>query len=101
MDYIWITEIYLSIIKATHFHYFNFYSFINDNGILAGMGQYQTLKIPSMVNRERMWDSEVCMCFLDKCLTFLKQNVKTGETYILERKPSSDKLTLTETHEVG
>ncbi len=101
MDSIWITEIYLSIIKATHFHYFNFYSFINDNGILAGMDQYQTLKIPSMVNRERMWDSEVCMCFLDKCLTFLKQNVKTGEKYILERKPSSDKLTLTETHEVG
>ncbi len=41
------------------------------------------------------------MCFLDKCLTFLKQNVKTGEMYVLERKAGSGKLTLTQTHEVG
>ncbi len=84
------------------YYYFNLYSFIDDNGILVGMDQYQTLKIPAMVHRERMWDSEVCMCFLDKCLTFLKHNVKTGEIYILERKDGSSKLVLRrQTHEVG
>ncbi len=83
------------------FYYLNLYSFIDDSGTLVGMDQYQTFKIPSMVHRENMWDSEVCMCFLDKCLTFLKHNVKTGETYILERKAGSGKLVLTQTHEVG
>ncbi len=84
------------------YYYFNlYYSFIGDNGTLVGVDQYQTLKIPAMVHRERMWDSEVCMCFLDKCLTFLKHNVKAGEIYILERKAGSSKLVLRQTPEVG
>jgi RAT1-interacting protein len=81
--------------------------FRSSHGILEGVEEWETQRIPGFVQNRgmRTWDGNVCINFAAAFLDFLKQTISSapsGEdgTWLIKRRKGAKEITITRTSEV-